>query len=123
MIGEIVKNLVIQFWIDNTRPSPNRRDIIKQRIGPKEYLQHEKHWLDVIQHELCLSFLNLNLDIKIGQIMFERLKPYFVKINKSFETCCCQYHVEFNLYYRGFLNMIEETGGSQNSLPNDQVNS
>ena len=29
MIGETVKNLVIQFWIDNIRPSPNRRDIIK----------------------------------------------------------------------------------------------
>ena len=85
---DIVKNLVIQFWIDNTCPSPNRRDIIKQRIGPKEYLQHAKHWLDVMQHELYLSFCNLNLDTKIGQTMFERLKPYFVKINRSFETCC-----------------------------------
>ena len=65
-IGEMVKNLVIQFWIDNTRPSPNRRDIIKQRIGPKEYLQHAKHWLDVTQHELYLSFCNFNPNIKIG---------------------------------------------------------
>ena len=37
-IVEIVKNLVIQFWIDNTRPSQNTRDITKRRIGPKEYL-------------------------------------------------------------------------------------
>ena len=88
-IGETIKNLVIQFWIDNTRPSTNRRDIIKQRIGPKEYLQHTKHWLDVTQHVLYLSFLNLNPDTRIGQAMFEILKPYFVKINKYFETCCC----------------------------------
>ena len=50
--------------------------------------------------------------------MFERLKPYFVKINKSFETCCCRYHVTFDLYYEGFRKMIEESGGtSQNTFP------
>lgn len=49
--------------------------------------------------------------------MFERLKPFFVKINKSFETCCCRYHIEFNLYYQGFRKMIEESGGSQNDFP------
>ena len=86
-IVETVKNLIIHFWIDNTFPSPNRRDIIKQRIGPKEYIQHAKHWLDVTQHELYLSFCNLNPNIKIGKTMFERLKPYFVKINEYFETC------------------------------------
>ena len=101
-IVETIKKLVIQLWIDNTHPSPNRRDIMKQRNGPKEYLQHAKHWLDVTQNELYLSFCNLNLDTMIGQTMFERLKPYFVKINRSFETCCCRYHVEFDLYYEVF---------------------
>ena len=28
-IVETVKNFVIQFWIDNTHPSPNGRDIMK----------------------------------------------------------------------------------------------
>ena len=37
-----------------------------------------------------------------------------MKINRSFETCCCQYHVEFDLYYQGLRKMIEESGGSQN---------
>ena len=91
-IVETIMNLVIQFWIDNIHPSPNRRDVIKQRIGPKEYLQHAKHLLDVTQHELYLSFCNLNPDVNIGQTMFERLKPYFVEIYKYFETCCDCWH-------------------------------
>ena len=57
-INETVRNLVTTFWTDHTRPSPNTRDVIKKRIGPKEYLQHTKHWLDNTQHELYLSFCN-----------------------------------------------------------------
>ena len=62
-------------------------------------MQHAKYWLDVTQHELYLSFLNLNSNIKIDQAMFERFEPYFVNINRYFETFCCWYHVEFIMNY------------------------
>ena len=45
-IEESLKNLVISFWIDNTRPSSNSRDVIRHRIAPSQYEHHTKYWLD-----------------------------------------------------------------------------
>ena len=92
-IDEGFKNLVISFWIDNTCPSSNNRDIIRNRIASSQYEHHTKHWLDTTQHELYVSFCSEHPNIKIVQILIERLKPYFVKSNKVFETCCFHYHI------------------------------
>ena len=51
-IEELLKNLVISFWIDNTRLSSNNRDVIRHRIASGQYEHHTKHWLDTTQHEL-----------------------------------------------------------------------
>lgn len=98
-IEDGVRNLITTFWNDDTHPSSNCRDVIKHRIRPNEYVLHTKHWLETMQHEVYFSFCNLNPNIKIGQIMFKRFKPYYVKINKTYETFCC-HHIEFDLYYQ-----------------------
>lgn len=105
------------FWNDNTRPSSNSRDVIKQRIGPDRYDLHVKHWIDTTKHELYVLFTKTNPHIKIGQTMFERLRPYYVKLNKVFETCCCRYHIEFDLYYQVFRKIREDNDGYENAPP------
>ena len=87
-IEELLKKLVISFWIANTHPSSNSRDVIRHRIASSQYAHHTKHWLDTKKHELYVSFCSEQPDVKVGQTLFEKLKPYFVRSNKVFETCC-----------------------------------
>ena len=47
-----VKSLVEIFWHDNTRVSPNSRDVLKLRVGSKIRDPHLKHLLDMNQTEL-----------------------------------------------------------------------
>ena len=116
-IDDRIKNLVISFWNDNTRPSSNTRDVLRHRVKANLYEHHTKHWLDITQHEMYVSFCSSNPDIKIGQTLFERLKPYYVRRNKVFETCCCHYHIEFDLHYQVYQKFIEETFGYKNAPP------
>jgi hypothetical protein len=45
--------------------------------------------------EFFLRFQVAHLDLIIGQRSLEYLKPFFVKLVKDWNTCCCIYHVEF----------------------------
>ena len=45
-----------------------------------------------------------NVDANISLSTFVKLKPWYVKPIVVRETCCCRYHVEFELYYETFLN-------------------
>ena len=57
-----------------------------------------------------MSFCNEHPNVKVGQILFEKLKPYFLRSNKVFETCCC-HHIEFDLHYHVFQKFVEDTHG------------
>ena len=100
-IENLLRKIVISFWIDNTCPSSNSRDVIKHRIAPSQYEHHTKHWLDTT-HELYVSFCSEHPNVKVGQTLFKKMKPYFVSSNKVFETCCCCHHIEFDLHYQVF---------------------
>ena len=41
-----IKELVVSFWTTESRVSPNKKDICRQRIGPKLYEKHPIHLLD-----------------------------------------------------------------------------
>ena len=45
-IEEVLKKLAISFWIGNTHPSSNSRDVIRHRIAYGQYEDHTRHWLD-----------------------------------------------------------------------------
>ena len=100
-IDEGFKNLVISFFIDSNHPS-NSRDVIRHRIAPSQYEHHIKHWLDTTQHDLYVSFCSEHPNVKVGQTLFKKMKPYFVRSKKVFETCCCRHHIEFDLHYYVF---------------------
>ena len=97
-IDDRIKDLVISFWNDNTCPSSNNRDVLRYRVKANHYEHHTKHWLDITQHELYVSFCNEHPNVKFGQTLFEKLKPYFVRSNKVFEICCCCHHIEFDMH-------------------------
>ena len=65
-------------------------------------IAHPKQFVDTTQSELFEAFKKEFSNVKISQRIFERLHPCFVRINKVFETTCCQNHVEFHLYLQSF---------------------
>ena len=40
-----VKDIVTVWWAAETRPSPNRKDVVKMWVAPKTYVQHHAHYL------------------------------------------------------------------------------
>ena len=102
---EAVKGLVHTFWHDNTRPSSNTKDVLKHCRGSKHIEPHVKHYLDMTQTQLFEMFKNAHLELRLGQRSFEKCKPWYVRINTIRNTCCCRYHIEFDLYYHTFAHI------------------
>ena len=74
-LSEEVKNSVCLYWtFEASRPTGDKKDIIKKRTGPKQYIENTKHVL-----EQNFNFRAANPDVKISQRKFEGLRPYFVK--------------------------------------------
>ena len=103
-IKEEQKSAIYNFWISPqvSRPTGNKRDVKRHRIGPKTYLSHSIHILEKTQTEAYTDFKDLNPDLKISQRTFEKYKPFFVKPVRVKDkcTCCCRYHVEFGHAFR-----------------------
>ncbi|CAC5406462.1 unnamed protein product [Mytilus coruscus] len=97
-MSEDEKKTVYDFWLfpSISRPSRNKKDIKRVRLGPKIYSSHMIHVLNKSQTEAFLEFRTTNLDIKITQRKFENLKPYFVRAarQQNRSNCCCRYHIE-----------------------------
>ena len=51
-----------------------------------------------------IYFFNKSKDVKIFINTFVQQKPWFVRPIIVRDTCCCRYHVEFELYYDTFLD-------------------
>lgn len=104
---EEVRRLAYEFWQSPgiSRPTGNKRDIAKERIGPKEYVEHEKHILEKTQTEVFHDFKQKYPEIKIGQRYFASCKPFFVipaRI-KDRNSCCCRMHVETNMMFKSAM--------------------
>ena len=39
-------------------------------------------------------------------IPWEKLKPRYVKINKTHNTCFCRYHIEYSYYYDTYIHIL-----------------
>ncbi|VDI65584.1 Hypothetical predicted protein [Mytilus galloprovincialis] len=107
-ISPEIKKIAYDFWLhpDNSRPSPNKTDIKRVRIAPKQFSKHTIHILDKTQTEIFHEFKIKYPEISMNQRTFERLKPFFVRAAspKDRLTCCCRYHVEAKSL---FLKCIE----------------
>ena len=47
-ISEALKSLIEYFWKNNTRVSPNQRDVVRRRIGSQNRESDAKYFLDTI---------------------------------------------------------------------------
>ena len=45
-ISDEVKELVVAFWMSNTRVSPNKKDVCRKRVGRKVHTIHPVHLLE-----------------------------------------------------------------------------
>lgn len=50
-------------------------------------------------------FKAVNTELKVGLTTFKKLKPFFVKKLKDFNTCCCKYHQQMLQIKIGFNNL------------------
>jgi hypothetical protein len=49
-----------------------------------------------LQTEFFFRYQAVHLEEIVGQRVFESLKPFYVKVLKDRNTCCCIYHIEIN---------------------------
>lgn len=101
------KKIMYEFWLKPgiSRPTGNKADIKRVRIGPKTYSSHMTHILEKTQTDVYLDFIRDNPSIQVSQRMFEKCKPYFVRSvrQKDRQTCCCKYHVEFKTVFKSCM--------------------
>ncbi|MCO5594162.1 hypothetical protein L7F22_048185 [Adiantum nelumboides] len=93
-ITQTVKDIVFQFWTDETRVSPNKKDVCNKKLARYSYVKYPIHLLEEPQVELYLRFKTKYADIYISQRCFESMKPFFVRKMRDRYTCCCIVHVQ-----------------------------
>lgn len=91
-LTEDVITLVVSWWTTETRVSPCKKDVRKLKIGVKLYQTHARHFLEESQLKFYSRFKGAHVEVKVSFTAFRRLQPYFVKMLKDFNSCCCIYH-------------------------------
>ena len=116
-IDEETKKVVHKYWVDKaSRPTKNKRHLVRKRVGPKEYVSHMKHILEKSQTEIYFDFKKENPNLQLSQRAFEQLRSYFVAPCKTNDrrACLCRYHVEIHLLFNAAMNfrksLIHEFG-------------
>ena len=113
-ISEEDTKKVFNYWAPTaSRPTGDKNDSVKKRIGKKEYVRHAKHVLEQTQTDAFREFQQMHPEVKIQQRKFESLKPFFVKQAKERDrkSCLRRKHVEMQIVFnacmkfqRGVLN-------------------
>ncbi|MCO5608574.1 hypothetical protein L7F22_062785 [Adiantum nelumboides] len=93
-ITQTIKDIVFQFWTDETRVSPNKKYVCSKRLARCSYVKHQIHLLEEPQVEIYLRFKTKYADIQILQRCFEFMKSFFVQNLRDRYTCCCIVHVQ-----------------------------
>jgi hypothetical protein len=57
----------------------------------------------MIQIELFNKLKEDHKEVKISINTFVQQNPWFVRPITVYDTCCCRYHVDFELYYETFF--------------------
>lgn len=100
-ISNDVKRIAYNFWLSAgvSRPTGNKKDVKRERMGPNIYVRHMVHLLEKTQTEVYVAFKQAHPDIQISQRSFEKCKPFFVRQPRQADrnTCCCRYCIEMQL--------------------------
>ena len=102
-VTEDTKEVVYDYWkLMASRPTGNKKDLVRKRVAVKTWVEHPKHVLEKTQTEAYVEFTSMHPEIKISQRKFENLKPFFVKGAKERDrqTCMCRQHVELQIVFK-----------------------
>lgn len=123
-VGQEVKQLVFNFWTyEASRPTGDKKDVIRKRIGKKQHIEHAKHVLEKTQTEAFLEFQAVHPDVKIKQRKFESLKPFFIRAAKEKDrrSCLCRKHVEAQIVFKDCMrfrkSVCKRNGRTDVSIP------
>ncbi|XP_048578932.1 uncharacterized protein LOC125560703 [Nematostella vectensis] len=112
------------FWASSaSRPTGDKSDFVKNRVGKKQYLTHPKHVLETSQTEAFQEFAKLHPEVKVAQRKFEMLKPYFVKQarERDRKSCLCRKHVETKILFDACMKfrkgVVKTTGNESEESP------
>ena len=96
-----------EFWHSKSRPTGNKCDIIRKRVGYKTYLSRPRQSLEKTQIEIYNDFTVEHSKVKVSQRCFEKLRPYYVKpvMKKDRMSCLCCIHVEANMVFKAFMRL------------------
>ena len=97
-----MRALIETFWEERSRASPEYKKVLRRRVQRGEYIEHHSCFLEMTQTELFFEFRREHPEIEISQRSFEACKPWFVRYSQQRDTCCCRYHVGFQLLYDVF---------------------
>lgn len=107
-LSEEDRRLAFEFWASpgSSRPTGNKNDIKRKRLGPKEYIEHEKQILEKTQSEIFEDFKRKFPEIAMKQRAFENCKPFFVVPARPQDrnSCCCRQHVEIRMLFRSCMD-------------------
>ncbi|KAL3681457.1 hypothetical protein R1sor_024413 [Riccia sorocarpa] len=90
-----LKDLVVDWWTKMTRVSPVAKHVLKRQ-------NHAIHTLNVTQVN------GEEVETRISQVMFGKLKPRWVRKEVDRNICCCKYHVEL-IFLKDTLNEIRSS--------------
>ena len=102
-VSQEVKQLVLNFWTyEASRPTGDKKGIIRKRVGKKQSIEHIIHVLEKMQTEAFLEIQAVHPDVKIKQQKFESLKPFFnhAAKEKDRRSCLCQKHIEAQIVFK-----------------------
>ena len=102
-VSEEHRRCAHDFWSSSevSHPTGNKRDIVRERVGPKEYILHEKHVLRMSQTEAFYELKKQHPEINMGRRTFENCRPFFVFPTRPQDrvSCCCRTHVVTRLLF------------------------
>jgi hypothetical protein len=86
-----VKDIVGEWWSTQTRPSPNRKEVVRKWVAPKTYVQHHAQYLleSLVSSPLpftygALHFLHMDaLGLGLGDGIAEALFGVVLSLNSN----------------------------------------
>ena len=82
----VVKDIIIAWWAAETRPSPNRKDVVRKWVAPKTYVEHHAQYLLESLVSVHISAHSSSTSIvpdAMSALMYTMFRDFFLCMNYS----------------------------------------
>ena len=91
---EGIREKVIEYWDNHSCAILDLKHVPRQHSGRGIYKEHCKHVMEMTGVALFEEFKESNPGVQISFTMFNKLKPWYIRLNTIRDTCFCRYHAE-----------------------------